>query len=148
MNFPGGKRKMGYRILEHTADLKIEAFGKTEEELFSSIGLGVGEAMAGEKIKNLKKKLKNQKKIFRQIKVEGEDLASLLINFLNELIFLSEKYGEIYLEYKIEIKDRELKASIFGIAKPIVLEVKAATWHNFVLKKEDGKLKTIVVFDI
>lgn len=134
---------MVYKVLEHTADLKIEGQGKSKEDLFASLAFGLQEIMAGKKIAKIPVRVK------RNIEVSGNDLSSLLINFLNELIFLSEKYGEIYSRFKIQIKkNQKIEGEIEGAKLPIVLEVKAATFHDFVLEKKDKKWKAVVVFDI
>ena len=69
-----------YIYLEHTADGKFRAFGKSLEEAFSNSAL----AMFG--IMTDVSKVKAGKT--RSIKVEGKDKESLLYNFLEELIFL------------------------------------------------------------
>ncbi len=54
-------KNMKYEILEHKADLKIRAFGKTKEELFLNMLLGMAESQKPEikgEEKNKKSKLK------------------------------------------------------------------------------------------
>ena len=69
-----------FKFLEHTADAKFQAFGKTMEEAFSNAALAMFSIITD--IKKIKKALKNE------IKAEGSDLKSLLYNFLEELLFL------------------------------------------------------------
>lgn len=131
-----------YKILEHIADLKIQAQGKSLEELFSNLAYGLSETiypeLAGEKIKKT-----------RKIKVEGFDQESLLINFLNELIYLSDVKGEVYKDLKLKIKNNSLEATLLACpVKSKKIEVKAATYYNLKIEKEDNLYKTVVTFDI
>jgi len=48
---------MKYEFLEHTADVKFRAYGKTLEEAFENVALAFAETVSkGEKIKEKKKK--------------------------------------------------------------------------------------------
>ena len=71
-----------YEILEHKADLKIRAFGRDKKQLFSSMLAAMAESQ--------KPEIKSKKKIKRQIKIKSLDLAALLVDFLNEVLYLSK----------------------------------------------------------
>ena len=76
-----------YEILEHKADLKIKAFGKTKEELFENGMIGMFESAKYES---------RGKEIKRKIKVSSPDLHSLLVDFLSEILYLTETKKEVY----------------------------------------------------
>ena len=95
-----------YKILEHITDLKIQGFGKTKEELFLNMLKGV--------ISSLKVVLKDDK-MKRKIKVESTDLDALLVDFLNEILYLSQTNKEIYNDVKFnKFSERELQAELIG----------------------------------
>ena len=71
---------MKYKYLEHTADIKFQAYGKSLEEAFGNAALALSNVIVD--IDNVNKKIK------KTIKVEGDDLKSLLYNFLEEFLFL------------------------------------------------------------
>lgn len=71
-----------YKFLEHTADAKFQAFGRTLEEAFSNAALATAGLMWN--WKNVEKKVEHQ------VKVRGNDLKQLLVNFLEEIIYLLE----------------------------------------------------------
>lgn len=131
-----------YKILEHIADLKIQVEGKSLEELFSNLAYGVCETIYPDlSCAQIKKT--------RKIKVSGFDGVSLLINFLNEIIYLSETKKEAYKDFKLSFKGNELQATLSAV--PIgrkEIEIKAATYYNLKIKKENNLYKTIVTFDI
>ncbi len=62
---------MKYRFLEHTADIKFVAFGKSLEKAFKNSALALKESM-------LKKRVR--RKIKREIIVKGVNLENLLYN--------------------------------------------------------------------
>ena len=70
---------MRYKYLEHTADIKFQAFGKTLEEAFSNSAYATINIISEDNIKD---------KITKKIKVNGVDKKSLLYAFLEEILFL------------------------------------------------------------
>jgi SHS2 domain-containing protein len=96
-----------FKFLEHTADMKFQAFGKNENELFENSVLALKEVICG--------KIKVKKKIKKEIEVKGKDWESLLYNFLEEVIFLLDT--ENFLISKVKIRERigfRIKATLYG----------------------------------
>ena len=132
-----------YINLEHTADLKIRAFGKTKEEVFVNMAIGMFD-----NISNEKDMLKDQP-VIHKIKIKSEDLESLLVNFLSELITLGDIHNEVYTDYGLQITDDVLIADVKGFRiKKLKLEIKAVTYNDLIIKKLKDKWIAEVVFDI
>ena len=132
-----------YEILEHKADLKIKAFGKTKEELFKNMLLGM--------VKSQKPEIKGKGKTKREIKIKSVDLATLLVDFLNEILYLNQVNKEIYFKVKFEkFTNNEIKAELTGQrVKRFGEDIKAATYHNLEIKQNKNKnWEGIVLFDI
>jgi len=134
---------MKYEILEHKADLKIRAFGKTKEELFLNMLLGMQENMKGEP-------QKPEEKTRRAVCIKSLDFPSLLVDFLNETIYLNQINKEIY--FKAEFKKfsgNEIEGELIGRKIAIFGEdIKAATHHNLEILQKEGVLEATVLFDI
>jgi SHS2 domain-containing protein len=135
---------MRYKYLEHTADIKFQAFGKSIEEAFENSALAMFHAMHDGKIKN--------KKIF-EVKAEGKDYESLLYNFLEELLILFDSKGFFLSEIKkLEIKNKKLKALVAGDEAKnygISIDIKAVTYNEmFVREEKKGKWIAQVVVDV
>ncbi len=135
---------MKYKFLEHTADVKFRAFGKTLAEIFKNSALAMFNIMYKGRIKAKKKK---------KIKVKGRDLESLLYNFLEELLFLldSENFFLSRIKVKIDEKKLELKADLEGDNAgnyKIGLDVKAVTYNEMFVKKLGKKWVCQVVLDV
>ena len=135
---------MKYKILEHPADLKIQAFGRTKEELFLNALLGMSE--------NMKPELKKpEEKVKREIKVKSLDLAALLVDFLSEVLYLSQVNKEVYFEVKFrKFSDIEIEGQLIGQEiKRFGEDIKAVTYHSLDIHQgEDGTWQATVLFDI
>ena len=132
-----------FKYLEHTADIKFRADGKTIEEAFKNSALATFKAMYNKKIKPIKS---------FSIKTQGKDFESLLYNFLEELIILMDSKG-FFLSgvKKIKIKDNVLTAEVVGDHArnyKIGLDVKAITYNDMFVMKIKNKWVVQVVLDV
>lgn len=140
-----------YKYLEHTADIKFQAFGKTLEEVFENSALAMFNSMSEDKIKTEEKK---------EIEVEGKDLESLMYNFLEELLFLFDSEGFFLSKVKkIKIKEEKekyfLESLVLGgnVEKDeieIHIDIKAVTYNDMFIKFDEKKKVWIsqVVVDV
>jgi len=149
-----------YEILEHKADLKIKVKGSSKEELFLNALLGMEEGLRPE-TKETKEEIK------REIKIKSIDLPALLVDFLNEALYLIQVHKEIYNKIKfVKFSDNEgeedkSSSSHFDIARELEgkligqkverfgEDIKAVTYHDLdIYQKEDGTWEAVVLFDI
>jgi SHS2 domain-containing protein len=80
-----------FKILEHTADGKFQAYGSSLEKAFENSALAMLSLMTKDKIKE---------KIKKKIKVRGRDIEQLLYNFLEQFLFLLDSEGFILAKIK------------------------------------------------
>lgn len=161
-----------YEILEHKADLKIRVFGKTKEELFENAMIGMQSALRP-KIKNLSRiepkvimrgqkspkdsvlfpkmaGLTGQAKI-KKIRVKSVDLPALFVDFLSEVLYLTQVNKEIYNKVKFKkFSDLELEAEILGQkVERFEEDIKAVTYYGLDIHQKEGKIwQATVLFDI
>ena len=134
-----------YRFLEHTADIKFQAFGKTLDEAFENSALAMFNTMYEDKI---------AEKIKKKIKVSGNDFENLLYNFLEEFLVLLDSEGFFLSKIaKLTIDEKRLKleAELIGDKAQnykIGLDVKAVTYNSMSVKKEKGMWICQVVVDV
>jgi SHS2 domain-containing protein len=147
MKSPDGVRTVKpFEIIDHTADIGIVAYGADIKQVFANAALGLFNLMAD--LDNLKEDVK------RDIELSAEDVEVLLVEWLNELIYISEVEHIIFKRFEInELSNTQLKATCFGEKiKPgqhrLKREIKAATYHMLRLNKEDGGYKVQIIFDI
>ncbi|MCX5827228.1 MAG: archease [Deltaproteobacteria bacterium] len=78
---------MGYRILNHTADIGVEVHGATLADLFSQAASALVDLLTDRNALTVETE--------RMIRVEGADLEDLWINYLREILYLFN--GENFL---------------------------------------------------
>jgi len=137
--------KMSYKFLEHTADVKFQAEGKTIEEAFTEAAMALKETI-------LKGKTKIAEKVKKRISVDGKDKESLLYNFLEEFLFLldSERFVLSKID-KIKIDKNNLIAEVSGDMAnryKISNDVKAVTYNSMFVKKDKNKFIIQAVLEV
>ncbi|MFH1503453.1 MAG: archease [Candidatus Diapherotrites archaeon] len=136
---------MKYRFLEHTADIKFQAYGKNLEEVFENCGLALLKSIYSGKIKEIQKK---------EIKISGKDTENLLYNFLEEFLFLfdSKKFLVAKIKkLKIDEKKLKIQCTLIGDSSEryeIETSIKAVTYNEMFVKKEKGNWIAQVVLDV
>jgi len=91
------------------------------------------------------------RKAKREIKVKSSDSAALLVDFLNEVLFLSQTHKEFYSKFEEDkLTETEIQGMLIGKAvKRWGKEIKAATYHDLkVSQKKGGKWEAQVIFDV
>lgn len=134
---------MRYRFLEHTADIKFRAYGKTLNEAFENAGLAFFEVITDtSKVKPLIKK---------SFELKAEDIKSLLYDFLEELLVLHEAGHYLFSRFKVKInrKTHSLKADVWGdVIKDHEIRnaVKAVTYSEMeIIKSPKGVILQVVL---
>lgn len=133
-----------YEFIEHTADIKFRAYGKTLEELYENSGLAVSKFMYEGKIEEAKKK---------KIKAEGEDLESLMYNFIEEILFLVDSEGFLTAKAKVKISadKKKIEAELYGdSAKNYkgIEHIKSITYNEMFVRKTKNGWAAQAVLDI
>ncbi len=139
---------MKFKFLDiTTADVAFEAYGKNLNELFANAALAMFEVMIN--TKQLKPKIE------REVEVEGNDLESLLFNWLNSLLVFVDSENLGFCEFDVEIDEKNLKLKATCKGEKIDRKrhetrthVKAATMHKMKVEKIKGIWKTQVILDI
>ncbi len=135
-----------YRLIDHTADLGIEVYGEGLQELFSNAGFALFDIITD--ISRVKETTK------RVITIEGSDLEQLIVNWLNELLYLHEVEGLLFKRFEVqEMTDKNLKALIAGERydpnKHIIeTAVKAATYHQLQVVQENNRWRAVIIIDL
>lgn len=99
---------MKFKFIEHTADVGVEAYGKNIKETFSNAALGLFEIMINTK------KIKEKIKI--PIKAKGEDMQSLLYDFLEQFLIIHDTDNLIFSRVVIKklTDDFHIEAVAYG----------------------------------
>lgn len=138
---------MPYEIIEHTADIKIRVWGSSLEDLFSEALLVMMKIVKA----TTRLPTGNLVVMEHKIKVEAPDRTALLVDFLSEVLALSQTNKEIYTEVKFnKFSGTELEAVLRGVkVDEFDEDIKAVTYHEAeVRQNEKGEWETSIVFDI
>ncbi len=134
---------MKYEFLDHTSEIKIKSYGKTQEETLQNLVLAISEYLS-----------KNQKissKKAKTIQAHGTDKENLLYNFIDELIYLYDAEYFIPLKAEITLLGNNIKATIYGDDTKNYHDldhIKAATFSEMEFKKTDKEWIIQVVLDV
>ncbi len=125
-----------YEILEHPADIGFRVRAGTLEELFA------GAALAMLSIADDPEAVDPRE--HHAITVESGDLESLMVDWLNEVLYLFDGRRIAFRSFRVEqVGDRSLKAVGAGEPRDAArhsskLVIKAATYHQLRIAREDG----------
>lgn len=130
-----------YEFLEHPSELKIRSFGKDLSEVFINSALAMMEFLFG--------KVPKGKLQYEQLEVSTDNLESLLVDWLADILYLSNSKKRIYLDYKVlEFSDHKIVADI-GSQKALAKDdIKAVTYHELSISKQNDLWQATVVYDV
>ena len=131
-----------FEEIEHTADLAIRAYGRDMREIFANAAHGMFALMAEPSAEEPARE--------REVSLEATDYEGLLVDWLNELIYLHEVEGETYSQFAIKtLLPTGLKAQVTGGPTKIKTRaIKAATFHELEVVKTDKGYEATIVFDV
>ncbi len=135
-----------YEVFEHTADIGLHAYGSTLSELFIHAAQGMESLMVSPEQVRIQ--------VSREIDVEGHDSLSLLIAWLNELIFLFDTEYLLFCHFEIEsLTETHLKGRASGEPydaqrHELSSAIKAVTWHEAAIEQTGDGYKARIIFDI
>jgi SHS2 domain-containing protein len=134
---------MRYRTLEHTADAMVEVFGDTLNERFANAAY----AMFDQITDVSKVEPRGEMKIV----LKAENREQLLVDFLQELLFIHDTEDLVFGEFEVKTDGKELEAHVKGEKfderkHPKRSVVKGITYHRLEFDDEEGTIT--VLFDV
>ncbi len=140
------KGKKRFEILDHTADIGLIVFGEDLKTLFEN----AGEAFF-HLITDLRRVRENEE---RRIELKGESLERLMVDWLNELLYLHDVESLLFKKFEVEaVGDEGLRAKAKGEpfqegVHVIKTGVKAVTHHQIQVNRESGGWRAQVILDL
>jgi SHS2 domain-containing protein len=132
-----------YNIIDHEADIGLEVYGKSPEELFINAVKGLFSLIVDAKDVQPEKG--------KRFDLTGN--GETLIVFLNELLYMWDVDGFIPIEFSLKIDNNRLTGTIIGgIFDPVrhtaMQEIKAVTYHGFSITQDKNGLKARIIMDV
>jgi len=140
----------GFKLLEHTADAYVEAYGTSLEEAFENAARATINVMTEiEKV---------EPKTEEALEVEAPDEYALLYNWLEKLLIKFELTGKLYSRFKISTIEKthaglKLKAKAWGEPynperHPSKVGIKSVTYHQMEIVKKPKSVTVRFILDL
>lgn len=135
-----------FEILEHTADTGIRVQGKNLKELFTNAALGMMSIMVDPGAIGPKNTF--------PISVEGASPPDLMVAWLSEIIYLVDVKEMLFCRFDIKsIAAGKLEGTIAGesidsAGQNLRTQIKACTYHNLKVGKENSDWFAQIIFDV
>lgn len=132
-----------HRWVDHTAEVQLQVEADSLSGLLAEAGRALGALL-------LRGHEAGPSGEARTIELSSVDREALLVDWLNEIVFLAEVERWVAVGFDFsEASETHLKASVRGVAvdDPPAL-VKAATFHGLAVEEREGGLQAEVIFDV
>ncbi|MFU8796514.1 MAG: archease [Dehalococcoidia bacterium] len=138
--------KRPFEIVDHTADVGIVAYGRDVEELFANAAMALFSLITD--VDSVEEKVR------LNTEVGGDGIENLLVNWLNELIYIFDVQRILFRRIEVAgFTGDHLEAVCYGehlnpTRHTLKVGVKAATYHMLQLDRDGDGYRAQVIFDI
>ena len=134
---------MSYEFLDHTSEVTVRLRAASFADLVAEAGRAMAELMLnGEDRESVDE--------WREIQVIGSERGALLVEWMNELIYLAEteQWAPVDLEVtEVEPLQLRIRARGVSLEQPFA-SVKAATLHGLLVREEPEGMEAEVTLDV
>ena len=132
----------GYHEIEHTADWELHVWAPNLSALFEQAARGMY-ALSGTRLQNEPRQMKF-------LDLSAPDHESLLVIFLEELLFLGEQEHIGFDNFEdVRMSENRIELQMEGA---LILsqskEIKAVTYHNLKIRETKKGYEVNIVFDV
>jgi SHS2 domain-containing protein len=146
-----------FEFLDHTAEKAVrlrapEGGALFREAVRATLALYLGAGPAGER-----EGPAVERRASRAVRLEAEDPEALLVDFLNEIVYLFETERFLAADLAVgrldlgrpSLLEGRLEGETLDPARHAVMtDIKAVTFHGLEIREAGGELEAEVVFDI
>lgn len=137
---------MVFEELEHTADILMKITAPNLTELFSESGFALSKTLYGDYIEE------PSVKTF-EIEADGNELSETIVNFLSELLFLTETEYLVPQKFELEANEKSVSGNVSGVEFERSkhsggIGVKGISYSGLSLTKTDTGFELKIIFDI
>jgi SHS2 domain-containing protein len=135
-----------FDVVEHTADTGIVAYGNDMQEAFANAAYGMFSLMAD--LRQVREETS------RYIEAEAGDRESLVVSWLNELLYIFDAERIVFRRFNIlQVTNTRLRADAYGekvdpSRHRLRSGVKAATYHMLKVAERKDLCSIRVIFDV
>ncbi len=133
----------GHRQIDHTADLALELWADSEEDLLVTAAQAVTEILIdGTEVAD---------RAGRELTIDGIDAGDRLVQWVNGVIVAAVLDGFLFHGAAIELEGTSLTAHLRGEPDGhgrVVTELKSATYHDLVLESGPDGWRARIIIDV
>ena len=135
-----------FKVLDHTADIGIIVHGDDLKALFENAGKAFFHLMTD--LRRVKPRVE------RQVNLRGESLDRLMVEWLSELLYLHDVENLLFRAFRVESVGEEglraiAKGEVFQDGTHLIkTEVKAVTYHQIEVRRENRGWRAQVILDL
>jgi SHS2 domain-containing protein len=127
---------VSHEVLGHTADAKFRATGATLSEAFESATRAFAEIVGSDR-------LEPTDEVRVEVETPGEDIESLLFDYLARLIYVQDVEGVAVVDADVEASVEPPRVESTLRVAPVstgsgLLDIKAPTYNEMVVEEGDG----------
>ncbi len=139
---PSEFSESGFKEIDHTADWAYQVWAPSLEQLFIQAAIALF-TLAGIQ-------LTANPRVEREIQLQGIDPESLLVAWLNELLYLRESENLGFDRFEIlHLDSHNLSVRMDGsTVQHWTKLIKAVTYHNLSIKQVENGFETTLVLDV
>jgi SHS2 domain-containing protein len=142
---PETEQQADWRLIDHTADIRIQIWGRDLPDLFNNAAKGLTSLLGGAP--------EGGPEIEEIIELESGDIEELLVDWLREILYRNEALDFCFMRSLFErVEGTSLRAGVIGTWKTedIVPEqdIKAVTYHGVNVTETEWGFEAKVVLDI
>jgi SHS2 domain-containing protein len=134
-------REEPFEEIEHTADWALIVRGPSLNSLFEHAAQGMFSLLAP--------RFDDEAGRERSLELDEIDLETLLVSWLEELLYQIESEGMGAADFRVEILDSSLEATFTALPiQSIKKDIKAVTYNELEIVHDAGGFRTTIVFDV
>jgi SHS2 domain-containing protein len=131
----------GYQEIAHTADWELQVWAPDLPALLEQAARGMYHLQG--------LALKSGPRREHSFTLTYQDIESLIVEFLGELLYLIETTELAFDRFDLKITDYSLHADLSGAPLELLSkEIKAVTYHNLTVHQTKQGLQANIVFDV
>ncbi len=134
------------RIIDHTADIGLDAGADSIEELFETLAEGLADIVCERRTVEPRQR--------RTVRVASEDIEAAAVDFLAAVLNVIQVDRFFVAAVEVTaVADNSVSATLAGedydpARHEIATEVKAVTYHRLRIAREGGRWHGRVIFDV
>jgi SHS2 domain-containing protein len=132
---------MPFQEIQHTADWSMHVWAESLPALFVDSARGMN-SLAGVR-------LSDTPRIHREFSIRATDTESLLVAFLSELVYYTDKENVAFDTFNVEINGDRIAVEMKGAPLMWINKaIKAVTYHRMAVRQTMRGFEVELVFDV